>query len=287
VLLALAAVIILALGSVLVRRHSKNVAEEMQLESYRQALAAQPGIVVTSSSREGGRYRLAGLRDPASTEPAKVVAALGRDQPELVFEPFYSLHPRVTEARFRRALTPPDTVTVAVTDGTLKLSGAAPLEWIDRALTQARTLPGVERVESTLLDTSARDLASAARGLEALDVAFATGSAELDPLARDSIARALELVTEIDRLSAGLSRRTCITIVGDADTSGASATNRRLARARARAVAAAVRPPSALRATELEERVRGADDAFPPSRSAHFRVRTDTSGEGCREGDRW
>jgi outer membrane protein OmpA-like peptidoglycan-associated protein len=287
VLLVLALVTALALGAFGARRHSRNVAEEKQLDTYRQALGAQPGIIVTSSSREDGRYRLAGLRDPVTPEPAELVKGLGRAKPELVFEPFYSLHPRVIEARFRRALTPPETVTVGVHDGALKLSGEATREWIERALAQARTLPGVERVESTLLDTSARDLASATGGLEALDIPFTTGSAELEPQAGDSIARALELLTEIDRLAAALSLKTCITIVGNADESGAAATNRRLARERARAVAGAIPQPSALRMIGLEVRGRGADDVFPPSRSARFRVRTDTgSKEGCAEGDR-
>ncbi len=287
VLLALATAIVLAIGFVAVRHHSNQVAEATQLDAYRNALGAQPGIIVTSASREGGRYRLAGLRDPVAPDPAKLVAHVGGGEAELAFEPFYSLHPRVIEARFRRALIPPETVTVRVRDGTLTLSGEAPREWSERAVAEARRLPGIERVESTLLDTDARDLAAATRRLEALEIPFATGSAELEPAARESIQQAVELLTQMERLSAGLSLETCITVIGDADASGADATNRRLALERARATAAAIREHGGSRAMGLHIRVRGVDEVFPRSRSARFEARTDTSNTpSCGEGVR-
>jgi outer membrane protein OmpA-like peptidoglycan-associated protein len=283
ILAAAALVIVVVVGTLVVRSRTTNAAEEAQLQTYRHVLATQPGIIVTSASSEDGRYRLSGLRDPLTPEPAKLVAGLGPRAPELAFQPFYSLDPRIIETRFRRALQPPETVTVAFRGGTLHLAGEASREWTDRALALASTLPGIERVQSTLSDATARELASAARELQRIEVSFASGSAELDRRSRAGLARALELSVAIERLSAGLRQPRCISVIGDADETGTAAENRRLARERAQVVAAALREKGGAHAPRLEVRGRGKTDRFPRGRLTRFQV---SEAEGCAEGAR-
>jgi hypothetical protein len=43
------------------------------------SLRSEPGIVLTSAEREGGRWRFAGLRDPLAHEPAALLAGAGTD----------------------------------------------------------------------------------------------------------------------------------------------------------------------------------------------------------------
>ncbi len=288
ILIALAVVIVVVCAGLVTRSHHAHLAEERQLAVYRQALSAQPGIVVTSASHTHGRYRLGGLRDPVAAEPANVVAGLGPTKPDLVFRPYYSLEPAVIEARFRRVTTPPKTVTVALSGETLHLAGDAPREWIDRALRVASTLPGVEHVTSTLSDSTARELDSAKRELGAVRVPFAIGSSGIELDVLGEITRVLELIGQIESLSAGVRQQSCISVVGGADTRGPTALNRRLARERAQAVAAVIRQFTALRASRLEVRARVRADEFPPARSVHFRVKTYAPGtEGCGEGATW
>ncbi len=277
ILIALALGIAIGIGALVSTNHQQNVLRETRLEAYRQALSAQPGIIVTSASRQGERYRLGGLRDPLAPEPAQVVAGLGPGRPELAFQPFYSLDSRLVEARVRRVLSPPETVSVAVRGGTLELAGDAPRAWIERAVTVASALPGIERVQSTLSDSTVRELATATRELAGVEVSFAVGSAELEPDAEGAVARARGLIGEIERLSAGVQQQSCLSVIGDTDASGPPAKNSALARQRAQAVATAIQQDSALRALRLELRGRRETDAFPRARSVHF-------AGGCAEG---
>lgn len=286
VLAVLAAIIVAAISALLVRGHSRNVSARRHLAEYRRVLEAQPGVVVTSAARRDGRYHFTGLRDPVAETPAELVARLGFPPVDLSFQPFYSLDPLVIERRFRRAAHPPPGATVEVTGGTLRLSGEAPHGWAERAVPIASALPGVERVDSWVSDSTVTELGSAIRALEAMEIQFDPQSDRVTPAFAAIVDQAARLFDRIRIASADLHFGTCVTIIGDADPTGPPVRNSLLGTERADAVLAAIRSRSpAISADMVRARRRNAFDVGPRTRSAHFRVQTgaDSYGLDCRQ----
>jgi outer membrane protein OmpA-like peptidoglycan-associated protein len=97
------------LCGLLVAWHLRSERREARiLDGYSGALAAEPGLILTKSERDGGRYTFEGLRDPLAADPAVLLAARGlpADRASYRFASFYSLDPRIAE---RRAQTDYDT----------------------------------------------------------------------------------------------------------------------------------------------------------------------------------
>lgn len=69
--------------------------------AYLAALSSEPGVVVTRHQRSGGRFQLAGLRDPLARDPAELIAAsgLGRRDVTASWSPYLSLEPRFAALR--------------------------------------------------------------------------------------------------------------------------------------------------------------------------------------------
>lgn len=289
ILAVLAAFLTTLLVAVVVRERSRSVAHEKHLAAYRLALEAEPGVLVTSASFAGGRYRFAGLRDPTAKTPADLAARLGNPPVELSFEPFYSLDPRIIEGRLRRGLEPPPGVRIQVTDGTVYLSGEAPHGWIDRMLPRAAVLPGVDRVESWVSDATVSELGSLMEALEDTVVDFESGSSRLDPRSLSIIEQAAHRIDRASTLSRELRLETCVTVIGDTDETGPARRNAILAAARAATVLAALRdrtpalPPSTARA-----RARTIFDSGLRRRSARLQIqaRPGASAELCEGGAR-
>ena len=142
--LAAAAVLLAVLAGLVVAR---RVQHARQLRTSVEALRNEPGIVVISADRSGGRLRIDGFRDPLAPPAADVLARHGLPPAEMGFEPFLSLDPRIVERRVRLALRPPPGVTLSVRDGTVRASGVAPRRWIEGARSLAAALPGSERFD--------------------------------------------------------------------------------------------------------------------------------------------
>jgi OOP family OmpA-OmpF porin len=208
--------------------------------AYLDALRAEPGIVVVSSSRGGGRYSVSGLRDPLARDPSSFVQEAGLDPARIGahWELYQALDSPLVLARARTLLTPPEGVSLNFHNGVLTASGAAPASWIDRSRQMAAFLPGVARFETaTLTDT---DLQALVTGIEATSLRFARGTTDL---LREDGPRLLELVNLLGRLNdLGRTRRVRYTvdIAGHTDLDGAQDANMPLSQARADRIAGIV-----------------------------------------------
>lgn len=142
-----------------------------QLSNYRwnnflQALESVPGILVTRTEKNWKlgwemppvhrEYEVYGLRDHLARDPQEVLDDYSFFLPNVAFfwEPFQSDHELILGRRIRATLQPPSTVRVEVdSDGTVRVSGRASKEWIERARLQSTVIPGVERyVDNSLED---------------------------------------------------------------------------------------------------------------------------------------
>lgn len=100
-LVAIAAMVLGALA------WDKKKSQEALHRTYLEALSAEPGVIVTKSDDEGGRFVFEGLRDPLADDPATILAARGLDAQRAVlrFSPFLSADPGIVE---RRAKSDPE-----------------------------------------------------------------------------------------------------------------------------------------------------------------------------------
>ncbi|PON12671.1 hypothetical protein C2W62_38385 [Candidatus Entotheonella serta] len=83
-------------------------------ERYVDRLRDIPGIVVTRSERQWGRYVIDGLRDPLAPDPQDFLedAKIPEHKVSSHWEPYQALHPYFILTRIRHVLQSPQTVTL-------------------------------------------------------------------------------------------------------------------------------------------------------------------------------
>lgn len=209
--------------------------ERRAFDAFLQRLGDAPGIVVTAVGETDGGYRVQGLRDPLAADPATLLGAgpLDPRRIQLHFEPYQALSPSFVLARARHLLQPPDTVSLAMNNGTLQLSGSAPVAWIREARRLARFLPGVSAVDdSGLQDRTSSELQALQTALAAQVIRFgvATTSGAADAQALPRLAQDLRRQRT---LAQDLGQSPQVVLVGHSDASGNAAYNLALSRRRA------------------------------------------------------
>jgi OOP family OmpA-OmpF porin len=122
---------------------------EAQWDNFVEKLRAQPGITVTEAERGWfSKSHIEGLRDPLAADPALIASASGINPEGVRFhwKDYYALDAPLVLRRFQAAFTPPPTVTAALHDGVLTLSGTAPYEWITPVRESAVKIPGIRAI---------------------------------------------------------------------------------------------------------------------------------------------
>ncbi len=198
-------------------------------------LRAEPGLVVVSAERSGGRLLFSGLRDPLAADPRAVLAPMGVDTTTVdgQFSPFLSLEPEMITARARRVLKAPETVTFSLRGDTLVARGTAPVAWNPST---GGTPAGVERVDwSGVEPVLPPEAARLKTEIERSRVLFEVGSASL-----------VGTETQLRQVAAGFERLVAaaggrpgsvrLDLIGRTDPTGTDATNQALSRLRGEAV---------------------------------------------------
>ena len=225
-----------------------TVRRNRRFDDYIRRLAAQPGIVVTSSGRRGGKLFVAGLRDPLASDPAALLTPSKLEPGEVVstWKPYRALDANLVLARARTFLAAPATVTFKLEDGALVASGSAPRRWIEDSRSLARAIPDVSFYDDRgVADTDAKALDAARERLEARRIFFARGSSELAPTEEGKLTAIAADLRALPGLAAAAGRELSIEVVGRGDSEGSSDFNAALSRRRAERVLAALRAATA------------------------------------------
>jgi outer membrane protein OmpA-like peptidoglycan-associated protein len=202
-------------------------------------LRDQPGLVITSFSREHGRFVIRGLRDPLAADPSKLVQQEGLDpsRAELRWGAYYALDDAIVQQRATAQLVPPIGVTFSVEDGALLPRGNAPSAWANDLLHRATLIPGIRSVDlSGLQIAESASFEQSRRDIQNLVVTFPIASAAL------SSGQMAELRAIAPRLKTLFDppdghQETLLAVVGHCDSTGAETTNESLSRRRADRVA--------------------------------------------------
>jgi outer membrane protein OmpA-like peptidoglycan-associated protein len=207
-----------------------------QWTQFEQALRREPGIVVISVSKEGGRHVVSGFRDSHAADPKDLLANAGLTSDWAVFHlaPFYSTDDSIVLRHVRKLLAPPAGVTLSVKDGVLVAEGAASPKWIARLRDRATWVAGVRELDdSKLQDANILALKGAKSSVESIVFLFPLGIATLEPGQDQKIALAQKNIQEIVAQAIALNENVQIEVVGHTDNTGVEATNLLLSKQRA------------------------------------------------------
>jgi OOP family OmpA-OmpF porin len=215
-----------------------NARERQRWNAYVDRLRSEPGIVVLSSGRDGGRFVVAGLRDPLAADPAGLISSFGlrRDRVATRWEPYQALQPAFVTSRAAALLRPPPGVTLTYQDGLLTASGAAPARWIAESERIAPALAGVRRFAYAGRDPEV----DIGERLAALSVVFVRGTSSPVPGQSGTIRTIGNLLIELNDLARARDRRLDIEIRGHTDSDGSEVLNGPLSESRAKALLAAI-----------------------------------------------
>jgi OOP family OmpA-OmpF porin len=203
-------------------------------------LKSEPGLVLTTAQDHGGRYDLAGLRDPLATDPTSLIAASGlqADRIHSTWSPYYALDPQFILSRARTILQPPDTVNLALEGEILVASGTAQEDWAHEARRIAPFVPGVLRYEDKKVQTVS--MAQLIESIEHVTILFASNSSAIDPVEAGKIPALISVLRDLDNLAARSNQQITVECRGSVDASGSELTNRILRKTRAQAVCSAL-----------------------------------------------
>jgi outer membrane protein OmpA-like peptidoglycan-associated protein len=206
---------------------------------YLAALRQEPGIVVISTGRAGGKYAVSGLRDPLARDPAQMLAQANLTTADVVgnWEPYQALAKPFVLSRAARVLAPPDGVTLDLRSDVLSATGLASPAWIADAIRLAPLIPGVSRFDSTALVEA--ELQALARRIEGT-ILFARGTTQIVGNGATQLPALASAVHALDTLLASVNRSARIEVVGHTDGDGDPASNLPLSRARAERVVQAL-----------------------------------------------
>ena len=256
-----------------------TVRERQRWNDYLDRLAAAPGLTVLHSDRRGGKFFVAGLRDPLAVDPATFLAAAGLEPGSIEsrWEAYQALEPAFVEARARDLLRPPASVTLSYRDGVLIATGKAPERWIADSERLAPAIAGVRRFDYA---GPRADVELKAR-IETAALQFPRGGSTLAPGQDAAIGELITLLTDLNDAVHARGRRAEVDVIGHTDSDGSETSNETLSRARAESVLSLFRNQRLdaldIRASGLGSTaplVRGADeDDKRRNRRVSFRVR--------------
>jgi outer membrane protein OmpA-like peptidoglycan-associated protein len=231
VLVFVSALALLAAGWVSVRWW-----QDLQWSRFVDSLRTQPGLVVTSFERQGGRFVIRGLRDPLSSEPLTLVQSAGLDprKAEFHWAGYYALDDAIVQQRAIYLLRPPVTAKIFVQNGVLRIEGQAPGAWIAGLGAKAPLLAGVGKLDLTRLENENRaELDRLQDALAHALVKFPIGSAEIPARDLQSLHELGPKIISLLQTSATLHRELVLMVVGHSDSTGPEATNFQLSQLRA------------------------------------------------------
>ena len=216
------------------------IREQMRWNSLVEKLNSQPGIVVTQTRKQGGKFVLSGMRDPLAVDPQTLVKQENLDPKKILttWKPYLSFEQELMTRRAEQILEAPKTTSLQVDEtGLLQIKGSAPYQWILEARKLWRFIPGVTKLdERNLVSTELKQLQSYKEQIEQTQFLFEEGTTNLLPNQTNEINDLKVNLGKLFGTAQYLNRKIRVQIVGHANTKGSEATNIILSQKRARKI---------------------------------------------------
>lgn len=216
------------------------IRDQMRRNSLITQLNAQPGIVVTRSEQQGGKFIIHGMRDPLAANTQTLIKKVNFDPERVVikWEAYQSFEEELMTRRAKKMLQPPETTSLQVDEnGLLQVKGSASHKWILKLKNLWNFIPGVIKLDRVnLVPTELNQLHSYKRDIEQTQILFKEGTTNLLP-AEDK--KQENLTVNLQKLldtAQYLEIEARVQIIGHANTKGSETTNITLSQKRARKI---------------------------------------------------
>ena len=207
----------------------------MLWQDYLMALRNEPGLVVTQTSWEEGKYVVEGLRDPMAVEPSTLLpAALSEDRVEGIWESYLALDSLMIVKRTARQLRAPASVQFRLQNDTLFAYGSASKAWIDDARENNLFALGFSTYDdSELTEAGAVAVGDVIAEIESTSIEFAQGSSVLTAAQSETLDGLVSVLARLNDLNQAEGYNYEVLIYGYASTEGSAIANQALSTARA------------------------------------------------------
>ena len=203
-------------------------------------LREQPGFVITSLGREGGRFVVRGMRDPLAADPEQLIKSsdVNPADGEFHWGGYYALDDGIVQQRAEAILSPPSTAVLSVKSGVLNVSGAASANWVKELKSKALLVPGIHSVElSPELNPGRLAFNQAKTEIESAVVKFPLASAALSSSESVGLHKLADKIQSLLQAADSLHQSVTLEILGHTDSTGAEGENLNLSQRRADRVA--------------------------------------------------
>ncbi|MBW4645755.1 MAG: OmpA family protein [Goleter apudmare HA4340-LM2] len=211
--------------------------EQLRWYSYLDKLDSQPGIVVTSSKQQNGKYIVSGMLDPLAVDPQTFLQEADVNPQKVIGQwKFYlSLEPQFIATRAKEFLQTPKSVSLkADKKGILYATGSAPRQWILEARKSWRFIPGVTQFnDQNLEELELIQFKAYKQQIEQEMLFFSEGQTELIAGEADKLTNLVVVTNKLLDVTKYLGKDIRIQVTGHTNTTGTEQTNKLLSQARA------------------------------------------------------
>ncbi|MGB1310628.1 MAG: hypothetical protein ACPG47_05425 [Leucothrix sp.] len=141
---------LIALSWGLYSYYQSSLAQDEWLK-VQQTLRSEPGLVITHTAYNAGRYHISGLADPLAKNPSELInyGTLKNIAVDLAFSPYLSLDPDIALKRVHQAFDIPDAIVLKIENGVLGIIGKSTQSWLDKFTAGVSNLGGISRLDTS------------------------------------------------------------------------------------------------------------------------------------------
>lgn len=232
----IALVLLIGILGVAALRTGLQLVQSARIAQLTERLRKEPGLVIVREESQAGVHVISGLRDPLAIDPIPLIVQhkLSTQDVRFVWAAYQSIDPYFVEARVRKLLQPPSSLSLKLVSGALECSGSAGHRWIEDAKRLAPSVAGVERVRfDRVIDVDVQSLQQSQAALSSVLIHFERGQFLVPPSEQANLAAVRTKVRALFDAARALQIETQVTMVGHADPLGTDLENLALSKQRA------------------------------------------------------